>query len=493
MRNRLLTLMTAFVVLSCNPLDIEQDNRISFDNAWNSPQDVMAGTRGIYQRLRSNFVGSYTNVLYWGELRVGSYMWGPSLESRVLSSAAKETINSTLTGNSSPTAWSALYSAIDQANAVIKYADKVDMAVQDKNFVLGQAHFARAYCYFWAARLWGDVPMNLVPVETSTQPECYPERQPAADVYAQIGKDIEEATKYVADMGTDKYFGTADALYMLTAEYGLWMYSVQKGGEEYLDLAAEALATMGIASSRLQSNYTSVFSRTNKLNNEVVFALMNDQEQKLTGGFYTEFYHPSNLIAKDKRQKPVPISATQWLCYSEEFISVLQRSERINGDRRVACNLGYGAYAEDGDPNHIITWPNKYLGDMSKSTTVADCDLLYYRYALAVMMDAELKYYREDYAGALKSLNLIAKRAYNKNNFYTAADKESVCQALVDEYFLEFPAEGVIWWALLRLDRIWDYNQSLAQKKTHPNILLWPISNSAKNKNNKLSQTEGWS
>ena len=109
------------------------------------------------------------------------------------------------------------------------------------------------------------------------------------------------------------------------------------------------------------------------------------------------------------------------------------------------------------------------------------------------MMDAELKYYKGDYAGALKSLNLIAKRAYNKNNFYTAADKESVCKALVDEYFLEFPAEGVIWWALLRLDKIWDYNASLAQRRNHPNILLWPISNSARNKNNKLYQTEGWS
>ena len=493
MRKNILTLFLLTMIVACNPLDIPQDNRISFDNAWTNSQDVIAGTRGIYQRLRSNFVGSYTNMLYWGELRVGSYMWGPSLESRVLSNDANVTISSTMTGTYSPTSWSALYSAIDQANAVIKYAGIIDMPVQDRAFALSQAHFARAYCYFWAARMWGDVPMNLVPVESSTQPECYPERQKAAVVYEQIGKDIAEALKYVTDMGKDKYFGTKDALNMLKAEYALWMYSMQDGGESYLDLASEALTAIGISGTRLLGDYASVFSRTNKLNDEIIFALMNDQEQKLTGGFYVDFYHPSNLIAADRRQKPVPISATQWLCYSEEFISVLQRSARLNGDRRVSCNLGYGAYAADGDPDHIITWPNKFLGDMSKSTTVADCDLLYYRYALAVMMDAELKYYKGDYAGALKSLNLIAKRAYNKNNFYTAADKESVCKALVDEYFLEFPAEGVIWWALLRLDKIWDYNASLAQRRNHPNILLWPISNSARNKNNKLYQTEGWS
>lgn len=37
-------------------------------------------------------------------------------------------------------------------------------------------------------------------------------------------------------------------------------------------------------------------------------------------------------------------------------------------------------------------------------------------------------------------------------------------------------------------------NTSLLEKKeNNPNILLWPISQSAINKNNKLVQTEGWS
>ena len=222
----------------------------------------------------------------------------------------------------------------------------------------------------------------------------------------------------------------------------------------------------------------------------MVFALLNDQKEGLTGGYYIYYYHPSNLIAASYRNAPVPISSTQWWSYSQQFIDILEKSKNDNGDRRVDCNLGIGEYGASGQ---TISWPNKFLGDMSKQPVVLDCDLLYYRYALAVMMDAELKYYKKDYAGALKSLNLIAKRAYGKDNFYTEANRDAVLSALVNEYFLEFPAEGVIWWALIRLDKIWDYNPELkTMQQTNKNILLWPITASARNKNHKLTQTEGW-
>ena len=123
---------------------------------------------------------------------------------------------------------------------------------------------------------------------------------------------------------------------------------------------------------------------------------------------------------------------------------------------------------------------------------VRDCDLLYYRYALAVMMMAELKYYQAKYVDALTYLNIIAKRAYGVDNYYSSATKNDVLDALVREYFLEFPAEGVIWWALIRLDKIWDYNDTLKARKNDTNILLWPITKTARNRNSKLEQTEGW-
>lgn len=482
---------TALSLMSCNgDLNIVQDNKLSASNMWTTATDVTQSTYGIYQRMRSNFVQSYINVFYWGEARVGNYMWGPSHLARVQDNDMITVRTSTMNGSTASTSWSGLYTAIDQANAVLKYAEKVDMSESEKGFAVGQASFARAYCYFWAARLWGDVPLNLVPIESVNQPETYPERAPKAEVYAQIGKDIETAVANSAYLGTDKYFATADAVNMLKAEYGLWMYTTQNGGNSYLSMASEALSTIGISSGRLLNDYASVFSRTNKCNSEVVFALLNDQKEKLTGGYYTYFYHPSQFIASQYLNKPVPVSSTQWWCYSQEFIDVMNKSKEEHNDSRVSCNLGEGNYGANGE---VLTWPNKFLGDMTQKPVVADCDLLYYRYAYAVMMDAELKYYKKDYTGALESLNIIAKRAYGVDNFYKTATKSAVLEALVNEYFLEFPAEGVIWWPLIRLDKIWDYNPDLlAKKANNPNILLWPISQSSRNKNYKLNQTEGW-
>ena len=471
-------------------LDIQQDGAISFSNMWKDANDVVTSTNGIYYRMRACFAQDEANVFYWGEARVGEYMWGPGLDAKATDAVKRAVLLSTMTGATGSCSWSALYTTIDQANSVIKYAPLVDMDEGKRDWCLGQAYFARAYCYFWAARLWGDVPLNLVPVESTSQPETYPERTAADKVYEQIGKDIEQAAGRASVLGSDAYFATAAAVNILDAEYSLWMYSTRGPEDSWLTRAEAALASMGLNRTRLADNYADIFDRTKKKGKEVIFALRNDQTEKLTGGYYFYFYHPTSAIDSRYVNSPVPAYKTQWWSYSQNFVDILQKSAADNADRRVPTNLGIGNYgAGDG---RVLSWPNKFLGEMSGSLVTLDCDLLYYRYALAIMLDAELKYYRKDYGGALSSLNIIANRAYGKQ-LYTSATRDDVLDALCTEYFLEFPAEGVIWWALIRLGRIWDYNPSLkAMQAKNPNILLWPVTNSAMNRNNKISQTAGW-
>ena len=72
-------LIALFVsTVSCDMLDIMQDNKLSVSNMWKTSVQVEGSTYGIYAALRSNFVQSQINVFYWGELRVGEYMRGPS-------------------------------------------------------------------------------------------------------------------------------------------------------------------------------------------------------------------------------------------------------------------------------------------------------------------------------------------------------------------------------------------------------------------------------
>lgn len=479
------------VATSCHgDLDIMQDNRLSASNMWQDATDVTQSTYGIYERMRSCFVNSTCNVFYWGEVRVGTYMWGSSIVNLAHDNDMIGVESSTMNGSNSSTNWSALYTTIDQANAVLKYAPTVQMSDKERGFAIGQASFARAYCYFWAARLWGDVPLNLVPIESVSQPECYPVRAPKAEVYAQIGVDIQTALDNAEYLGGDCYFATKTAVNLLKAEYALWMYTNQNGGAEYLTLAQEAVDALDLTSNALLADYGQVFVNSNKKNKEIAFALCNSQDEKLTGGFYPYFYLGNSSVAPAYQNKPVPMKSTQWWGFQPTFMKRLRDSRDIEGDKRVATNLGDGPYGASGEN---ITWCNKYIGDQSGAIAIEDCDIPYYRTALGIMMAAELAYYKKEYTKALGYLNVIANRAYGKSNYYTDATPSAVLKALENEYFLEFPAEGVIWWALIRLDTIWDYNSYLKeQKATNPNILLWPISNSARNKNYKLVQTEGW-
>ena len=171
-----LLIVCSAVFSACHKdLDIPYDNALSVSNMWQDASDLEQSVPGIYKRLQAYFSDSECNVFYFGETRVGDYMWGPSLESKVQDNFKIACRHNTLTP-SNTIGWSGLYSTIDQANAIIKHANECN-APQDRiDWALSQAYFARAYCYFHAARVWGEVPVNLLPVESTTQEECYPKQ-----------------------------------------------------------------------------------------------------------------------------------------------------------------------------------------------------------------------------------------------------------------------------------------------------------------------------
>lgn len=494
-----LAVLCTLCLCSCHgKLEIVQDNRLTASNMWKTSTHVETSVNEIYAKMRKNFVQDNVSLMHWGELRVGPYMWGYSHVNKIYT--AKEVLENNMTSSSASCKWGQLYNVIDQANAVLKYAPSASIPMTDekRGWALGQAYFARAYAYFWAVRVWGDVPLNLNPIESVDQPETYPVRAPREDVYARIEQDINEAVALSSYLGNDKYLATKDAVNMLKAEFALWSFTVRKAGDAYLAMAEEALDAIGVkpGDARLMADYSKVFDgrgTKNKNSAEVVFALQNDQTYQLTGGIAGYFTFATAAVKKQYQCAPVPIGGTQYLDYGDDFLKKLRDSRDLRSDSRVPVNLGEGPYGQNEQlASGVLTWPNKYIGDLSSGNMVKDADIIYYRYAFAVMMCAELKWLQKKYDEALVYLNMIAKRAYGRDSYYKDASSSAVLDALVDEYFLEFPCEGVIWWALIRLDKIWDYNPSLKARRNDTNILLWPIHKDSRNKNPRLTQTEGW-
>ncbi len=86
--------------------------------------------------------------------------------------------------------WNGLFKIIAQANQVIaKVPPITPMPEVQKKKILGEARFLRAYAYFTAVRLWGDIPLITNP-QTASSEDFFPKRSPQEDIYKLIVEDL---------------------------------------------------------------------------------------------------------------------------------------------------------------------------------------------------------------------------------------------------------------------------------------------------------------
>ncbi|MEX2567474.1 MAG: RagB/SusD family nutrient uptake outer membrane protein, partial [Cyclobacteriaceae bacterium] len=88
--------------------------------------------------------------------------------------------------------WNGLYRIVGQANLVIENVPGIEMDETRKAQILGEARFLRAWAYFHAVRMWGDIALITKP-QTATSENFYPERSSQEEVYNLIVADLLEA------------------------------------------------------------------------------------------------------------------------------------------------------------------------------------------------------------------------------------------------------------------------------------------------------------
>ena len=91
--------------------------------------------------------------------------------------------------------WGNLYSVIGQCNILIdKLTVNPEISSDYAQVMIAEAQMMRAWSYFNLVELWGDVPLVTLPVY-SVNDNLFPGRSPKADVYAQIIKDLSDASE----------------------------------------------------------------------------------------------------------------------------------------------------------------------------------------------------------------------------------------------------------------------------------------------------------
>ena len=461
-------------------LNIPPQSVVSSSSMWISPGDAISAMYGMLSQFRASMQDDYIN---WGDYR--SSFFGDATGSQ---GALQDLYGNTLDNLDRGTNWQNIYSTINDCNLILKHVPGIEFTIaKDKDFILANAYFIRAFAYFYIARVWGDAPVLLSGFESDKQDDLYPSRSPVSEVLAQVALDIDLALGLFPndDAGTRKT-GSKAAVNMLKADYNLWMAKTQSGGNEALQRANTAVDYVLTNSDyELLGNYESVFR--NDENNEIIFAI-NFELNEYEGGFPADWLVAVQYINdKSLVENPIPVgSHQQWTTFTPAFEAFLYENPL---DTRAKVSID--SYDEAG--NMLFRWINKYRGDWTDGTRFWTSDVKVYRFAEAIMFKAEIENALGNQAASVTELNKIAKRAYGQDDYYAGTyTKEELDAIILDERLKEFAAEGKSWWDMIRFDVVFDRVLTLNGREGEQNILLWPVHNNSINSNPNITQTAGY-
>jgi hypothetical protein len=149
--------ITIISFCSCKKfLETPQQSQLVLSDFWKTSSDAELGIAGVYDAAQNAFEEDYWT---WGELRADNFVNNerPSANNRQI-------ITNQLTSSTGGADWSNLYRAIATANTAIKNIPSIP-DFPKKNQLLAEALTLRALFYFYAVRIWGDVPKITEPIE----------------------------------------------------------------------------------------------------------------------------------------------------------------------------------------------------------------------------------------------------------------------------------------------------------------------------------------
>ena len=266
---------------SCSDfLDEDPKGQMSEGNVFKSQADLDASIHTIYEKL--NQTQSWTNPMYpqWQGDDMTANPGSNKQAVAALDVFSSDGANKGVTG-----AWDQHFALIKACNWVIENASKTPTSQTEINIALGNAHFWRAYAYFYLVRVFGPLPMVLKtdPSATNVAPSSVEE------IYNLIVEDLKKAEGWLPTSysqaprnhdGVDAWVtkqatqSTLAAVYMAMAGYPL------NKGKEYYALAAskakEVIDANGTYGFYNDADWSHVYSMGHNYNKETILGIDNN-------------------------------------------------------------------------------------------------------------------------------------------------------------------------------------------------------------------------
>jgi starch-binding outer membrane protein, SusD/RagB family len=233
---------------------------------FNSPSGVLGGIAGVYNDIR----GQWGTEGFTVEMQAGTdeFLQGASAGTPV-----PYTYNG-LNGSNFGSAWGVAFQDINTINGVLKYGQTIDLPEATRKQYLAQAKFLRGFWYFYLVQTWGDVPLST---EFITTPSQAASRQPVAQVYELIIKDLTEAAADLPNTPTAPFLGkaaTKPVAQLLLAKAYLtrgWLNNTASDFTQAATICDQIIANKSTYGLDLWQDYGDAFVPANDYGKETMF------------------------------------------------------------------------------------------------------------------------------------------------------------------------------------------------------------------------------
>lgn len=391
MRTIKVGLILGLVALSgtgCKEILTENPQSQVVPTYFNSPAGVLGGISGVYNDIRSDWGTEGFTV----EMQAGTdeFIQGASSGGGVA-----YTYNG-LNGSNFGAAWNVAFQDINTLNGVLQYGQTVDLPEATRKQYLAQAKFLRGFWYFYLVQTFGDVPLHTQFITVPSQADT---RQPVAQVYEQIIKDLTEAAADLPNQPTAPFTGkaaTKPVAQLLLAKAYLtrgWLNNTASDFTQAAALCADIVANKGAYGLDLWQDFGDAFVPANDYGKESMFisdhvadpkygyytvggASAGGAAQNLTPWF-TQWNYPTNSTinafktAAGTLSFAGPSSMTRDSFYGRPFIRMRPNSDKVKTGENVGKNyfLDQAFVKRDVDSRYANSFFTAYIANISATNT----------------------------------------------------------------------------------------------------------------------------
>ena len=437
-------------LLSCEKfLDVEPEFTQDAENYFLSPQDYELALIGAYDLLQTSFLTQWI-----GEIASGHSIAGGESVTDTQGLHEIENMTHNAQNNELRSLFQFQYTGIARCNYIMENKDNIEF--DEKNRVIGETRFLRAYYYFELVKYFGGVPL-IVDKRLGADEVTEIDRASAAEVYAQIEADLEFAAANLSYGRFEK--GRADKGAALALLGKVYLY--QDKFTEAANVLDQVITEGGYG---LVPEFADIWPVANENNEETVFDI---EYTGLEGGSYGCFVCLEGNAAvgfHGIRQFDGPVygDGNSYNLPTEDLYNAFAAADPrrditvLDIDAWIADqpNPGSISYAIGGG-GHTGYYNNKYLkrqGEIGLPDNDLTSPVNYkvIRYADVLLMAAEAHNRSGNDGAALPLLNQVRDRVGMPP---LSSGGSQLTDDIWNERVLELGGEGYHFWDLVRTGR----------------------------------------